>query len=125
MAGGVLYALPAVQYNICVVWMMLRDMRSVNMRNLEAAPGVGEELQSMTKATGAALVSFGEQTFVVVEVEREPVQTPTETYGVTDPDEIKALRDAMDDQNNPSYTTAEALAYLRSLREKRAEHGGS
>jgi len=114
-----------MQYNIGVVWIMLIDMRSVNMRNLEAAPGVGEELQSMTKATGAALVSFGEQTFVVVEVEREPVQTPTETYCVTDPDEIKALRDAMDDQNNPSYTTAEALAYLRSLREKRAEHGGS
>jgi hypothetical protein len=33
---------------------------------------------------------------------------------VTDPDEIEALREAMDDQNNPSYTTAEALAYLRS-----------
>jgi len=113
-----------MQYNICVVWMML-DMRSVNMRNLEAAPGVGEELQSMTKATGAALVSFGEQTFVVVEVESEPVQAPAETYGVTDPDEIEALHDAMDDQNNPSYTTAEALAYLRSLQEKRAEHGGS
>lgn len=95
------------------------------MRNLEAGPGVGEELQSMTKATGAALVSFGEQTFVVVEVEREPVQAPAETCGVTDPDEIEALREAMDDQNNPSYTTAEALAYLRSLREKRAEHDGS
>ena len=53
------------------------------------------------------------------------MQTPAETYGVTDPDEIEALHDAMDDQNNPSYTTAEALAYLRSLREKRAEHGGS
>ena len=95
------------------------------MRNLEAAPGIGEELQSMTKATGAALVSFGEQTFVVVEVERESVQVPAETYCATDPDEIEALRDAMDDQDNPSYTTAEALAYLRSLREKRAENGGS
>ena len=95
------------------------------MRNLEVAPGVGEELQSMTKATGAALVSFGEQTFVVVEVERDPVQAPAGTYGVTDPDEIEALRDAMDDQNNPSHTTAEALAYLQSLREKRTEHGGS
>ncbi len=84
------------------------------MRNLEAGPGIGEELQSMTKATGAALVSFGEQTFVVVEVEREPVQAPAETYCVTDPDAIEALREAMDDQNNPSYTTAEALAYLRS-----------
>jgi len=95
------------------------------MRNLEAAPGIGEELQSMTKATGAALVSFGEQTFVIVEVEREPVQAPAEPYCVTDPDEIEALREAMDDQNNPSYTSAEALAYLRSLREKRTEHGGS
>lgn len=53
------------------------------------------------------------------------MQALTETYGVTDPDEIEALREAMDDQNNPSYTTAEALAYLRSLREKRAEYGGS
>jgi hypothetical protein len=114
-----------MQYNICVVWTMVRDMRSVNMRNLEAATGVGEELQAMTKATGAALVRFGEQTFVVVEVEREPVQVPAETYCATDPEEIEALRDAMDDQDNPSYTTAEALAYLRSLREKRAEHGGS
>ena len=73
----------------------------------------------------SALPERLQRTFVVVEVEREPVHTPTETYCVTDPDEIKALRDAMDDQNNPSYTTAEALAYLRSLREKRAEHGGS
>lgn len=95
------------------------------MRNLEAGPGIGEELQSMTKATGAALVRFGEHTFVVVEVEREPVQAPTETYYVAELDEIEALRDAMDDQNNPTYTTAEALAYLRSLREKRAEYGGS
>jgi len=70
-------------------------------------------------------VSFGEQTFVVVEVEREPVQAPAETYCVTDPDEIEALRDAMDDQNNPSYTTTEALAYLRHLREKRTGPGGS
>ena len=95
------------------------------MRKLEAGPGLGRELQSMTKTTGAALVSFGEQTFVIVEVEREPVQAPAETYCVTDPDEIEALRDAMDDQNNPSHTTAEALAYLQSRREKRTEHGGS
>ena len=94
------------------------------MRNLEAAPGVGAELQAMTKATGAALVRFGEQTFVIVEVETEPVQAPAQTYCATDPDEIEALRDAMDDQDNPSYTTAEALAYLRSLREKWAEHEG-
>lgn len=45
------------------------------MRNLEAGPGIGEELQSMTKATGAALVSFGEQTFTVVEVERASAST--------------------------------------------------
>ena len=67
--------LQAMQYNIGVVWIMLTDMRSVNTRNLEAAPGVGEELQSMTKATGAALVSFGGQTFVVVEVERASANT--------------------------------------------------
>jgi hypothetical protein len=46
------------------------------MRDLEAAPGVGEELRSMTKTTGAALVSFAEQTFVVVEVERASASTP-------------------------------------------------
>ena len=45
------------------------------MRELEAKPGFGEELQSMTKATGAALVSFGGQTFVVVEVERASANT--------------------------------------------------
>ena len=92
------------------------------MQNLEAGPGVGEELQSMTRATGAALVSFGEQTFVIVEVEREPVQAPAGVYQVTDPDEIAALRDAMDDQENPSYSTAEALEYVRK---KRANHGRS
>ena len=73
---GALCDLLAMQYNIGVVWIMLTDMRSVNMRNLEAAPGVGEELQSMTKATGAALVSFGEQTFVVVEVRESHCNHP-------------------------------------------------
>jgi len=45
------------------------------MRNVEAGPGVGEQLQSMTKATGAALVSFGEQTFVIRSRERASTST--------------------------------------------------
>jgi len=92
------------------------------MANPEVKPAFGKELQAMTDATGAALVRFGERTFVVVEVEREPVQAPAGVYQVTDPDEIADLRDAMDDQENPSYSTAEALEYLRK---KRANHGRS
>jgi hypothetical protein len=92
------------------------------MANTEVKPAFGKELQAMTDATGAALVRFGERTFVVVEVEREPVQAPPGVYQVVDPDEVADLRDAMDDQGNPSYSTTEALDYLRK---KRASHGRS
>ena len=90
------------------------------MENTEVKPAFGKQLHAMTDATGAALVRFGERTFVVVEVEREPVQTPPGVYQVVDADEVADLRDAMDDQENPSYSTAEALEYLRK---KRANHG--
>ena len=73
----------------------------------------------MTDATGIALVHFGERTFVIVEVERDTVQTPPSIYQVTDPDEVADLRDALNDQNNPSYSSAEALTYLRDLQQKR------
>jgi hypothetical protein len=92
------------------------------MANPEVKPAIGKELQAMTDATGAALVRFGERTFVVVEVEREPVQAPPGVYQVTDSDEVADLRDAMDDQANPSYSTTEALEYLHK---KRADHGSS
>jgi len=92
------------------------------MAHTEVKPAFGKALQAMTDATGAALVRFGERTFVVVEVEREPVQAPPGVYQVVDPDEVADLRDAMDDQGNPSYNTAEALEYLRK---KRAGHGRS
>ena len=58
-------------------------------------------------------------TSVIVEVERDTVQTPPSLYQVTDPDEVADLRDALNDQNNPSYSSAEALAYLRDLQQKR------
>ena len=73
----------------------------------------------MTDATGIALVHFGERTFVIVEVERDTVQTPPSLYQVADSDEVADLRDALSDQNNPSYSSAEALAYLRDLQQKR------
>lgn len=90
------------------------------MRKANASPAVGKELEAMTASSGAALVGFGERTFVVVAVDGEPVQAPSQVYEVTDPDEASALRDALDDRDNPTLTTAEALAYLRR---KRADRG--
>jgi len=98
---------------------------STIMQSSKVQPAVGRELQSMTDATGIALVHFGERTFVTVEVERDTVQTPPSIYQVADPDEVADLRDALNDQNNPSYSSAEALAYLRDLRQKRGDHGHS
>ena len=95
------------------------------MQSSKVQPAVGRELQSMTDATGIALVHFGERTFVIVEVERDTVQTPPSIHQVADPDEVADLRDALNDQNNPSYSSAEALAYLRDLRQKRGDHGHS
>lgn len=95
------------------------------MQSSKVQPAVGRELQSMTNATGIALVHFGERTFVIVEVERDTVQTPPSIYQVADPDEVADLRDALNDQNNPSYSSAEALAYLRDLQQKRGDHGHS
>ena len=96
------------------------------MQSSKVQPAVGRELQSMTDATGIALVHFGERTFVIVEVERDTVQTPPSIYQVADPDEVADLHDALNDQNNPSYSSAEALAYLRrDLQQKRGAHGHS
>jgi len=70
----------------------------------------------MTSDSGAAIVRFSDRAFVVVEVEPESIQSPAGRYEVTDPEEAAALRDALDDTDNPSFTTDEAMKYLQAKR---------
>lgn len=94
-----------------------------------ATPGskasLGKKLQTVTDETGSAVIRCGQRTFVVVEVEQESIQSPPDIYDVTSPEEAAALKEALDDANNPSYTTTEALAYLRDRRGKRLRRGDS
>lgn len=79
-------------------------------------PELGKELEAITGEKGAALVRFGDRTYVVVEVDSLP-KTPSSTvYDVTDPEEAADLGDAAADADNPAFSTAEAMRHLQTLR---------
>lgn len=93
------------------------------MSGLKSRSSLGAELRAATEETGIAVVSDGDRTYVVIELEAEPVVAPKEPYRVIDTDEAAALMDALDDQRNPTYTTAEAIAYLQERRSQRRSRG--
>jgi len=87
----------------------------------QLTPDLGREIETILGEGGAALVVHQKRTFVVVEVEEQPVTFPQGVYDVTDPDEAAEIEDALDDADNPTFAHKEALDYLRQIREKR--HG--
>lgn len=93
------------------------------MSDLKSRSSLGAELRAATEETGIAVVTDGDRTFIVVELEAEPIVTPKEPYRVIETDEAAALMDALNDQNNPTYTTAEAIAYLQERRSQRTSRG--
>lgn len=93
------------------------------MSALKPRSSLGAELRAVTEETGAAVLRDGERTFVVVEVEPEPVAVPARPYRVVDSEEAAALMDALNDDDNPSYSTSEAIAHLKELRSKRNPRG--
>lgn len=93
-------------------------------------PDLSEQLEAVTSGAGMAVVGDKSKTFVVVEVESDPVTLLKGGYDVTDPDEIAAIEDALDDTNNPTYSHEESLQHVRKYREEyirrlREMHGGS
>lgn len=80
-------------------------------------------MRAATEETGAAVLRDGDRTFVVVELGPEPVEVPSEPYRVVDSEEAATLMEALDDTENPTYHTAEAIAYLKELRSKRSGRG--
>lgn len=93
------------------------------MSGLKPRSSLGAELRAVTEDTGAAVLRDGDRTFVVVEVEPEPIEVPNEPHRVIDSEEAAALMDSLDDSDNPAYSMAEAIAYLRELRSNRSERG--
>lgn len=89
------------------------------MLKKQVTPDLGREIETIIGESGAALVVHQKRTFVVVEVDEQPVTFPQGVYNVTDPDEVAEIEDALDDADNPAFAHKEALDYLRELREKR------
>lgn len=86
---------------------------------------LAKELQAITSDKGSAVLRFGDRTYLVVEVESPPSTSPPGVYEVSDPEEIADLKDAADDVDNPTFSTAEAMQHLQSLRKRRGHHGNS
>lgn len=81
-------------------------------------PDLSDQLQEVVGGTGMAVVGDKSRTFVVVEVTSDRVLLAARGYDITDPDEIAAIVDALDDTDNPTLSHDESLLRARQYREE-------